>query len=332
MRMMLSAGIEGSPWRRQRCFDNPPSLKLWRARLSMTIVGLLTAFSLQAFASSTVTESTLDGGGLHTSSANYALDNSIGGIGGISSGSADSAKNGYIGQLTEVVSVTVTSTPDLVGVGSTSQLSGTAALDDSTVSTLSGADVLWSTLDEPYPIHSISGTGLVMPGDVYAVAPAALETVVDGYYLGASNSTLVAVYAPDSNGDGIADWWRQQYYGSVTPTNGSDCASCDSDGTGQNNLFKFVAGLNPTNPSSRFVLTIAPVAGQPTEKALAYNPIVIGSGQVYTVQFSTNLTGGAGYANLPTISALATNGNQVSLNDTQAMQTQKFYRVSISVP
>ena len=165
-------------------------------------------------------------------------------------------------------------------------------------------------------------------GFVYATAPA----VVNGYYLGASGNVSLSIFAPDTIGDGIPDWWRQAYFGAATPTNIHDCATCDADGTGQNNLFKFVAGLNPTNPSSVFVLRIAPVSGQPTEKALTYNPILIGSGQVYTVQFRTNLTGGAAYATLTAISPLTTNGTQVTLNDTQATQTQKFYRVDISLP
>jgi hypothetical protein len=284
------------------------------------------------FASSTVTTSTIDGGGLRASSANYTMDNSIGGIGGISRASADTAKDGYIGQLTEVVSVTVTSEPNSVGVGGTSQLSGTATLDDSTVASLSGSDVAWSSPNEPYPVASISGSGVLSPADVYQVQPAVVDGVIDGYYLGASNNTTVAVYAPDSIGDGIADWWRQEYFGAATPTNEYDCATCDADGTGQDNLFKFVAGLNPTNPASVFALKIAPVTGQPTQKALTYNPILVGFGQTYTVQFRTNLTGGTAYANLTTTSAMSTNGNQVSLNDTQATQTQKFYRVNISLP
>jgi hypothetical protein len=298
--------------------------------LGLAVV-VLAALCSAAYASTIVTTSTIDGGGLHTTSANYAIDNSIGGIDGISSASADTAKNGYIGQLTEVVSVTVTSTPDSVGVGSTAALSGTATLDDSTVSSLTGSDVIWSSPNEPYPIASISGSGVLTPADVYYVSPAAVEAVVDGYYLGASNTTMVALYAPDSIGDGIPDWWRNLYFGAATPTNSSDCATCDFDGTGQNNFFKFVAGLNPTNPSSVFVLSIAPVAGQPTEKALAYNPILVGYGQTYTVQYATNLAG-AVYAPLTTTSVLMTNGNQVSLNDTQATQTQKFYRVNISLP
>jgi hypothetical protein len=83
-----------------------------------------------------------------------------------------------------------------------------------------------------------------------------------------------------------------------------------------------------------FVLKVAPVAGQPTQKTLTYNPILIGFGQTYAVQYRTNLTGGAAYATLTTTSALTTNvpQAQVSLADLSATQTQKFYRVNISLP
>jgi hypothetical protein len=299
-----------------------------KANSLYSVVVVLGNLCSSAFPASTVTTSTIDGGGLRTSSANYTMDGSVGGIGGISSGVVDTAKDGYIGQLTEVVSLVVTASPNSVGVGSTSQLSGTATLDDSTVVSLSGSDVAWTSPNEPYPVASISGSGVLSPAHVYASSAA----TVDGYYLGATNNTMLEVFAPDSIGDGIPDWWRQEYFGAATPTNTHDCVTCDADGTGQNNLFKFVAGLNPTNPASVFVLTVTPVAGQPSMKALAYNPILIGFGQVYTVQFRTNLTGGAAYATLTTTSALTTNGNQVSLNDTQATQTQKFYRVNISLP
>jgi hypothetical protein len=301
--------------------------------LVISFIALLACCST-TFATSvvTITTSSIDGGGQRTTSANCVMDGSVGGIGGISSTSADTNKNGYIGQLYQVVSLVITSEPDSVGVASTAQLSGTATLDDSTVASLSGADVAWTSPNEPYPVASISGSWILSPANVYAVTPAFVPASVDGYYLGATSNTTVEVFAPDSNNDGIADWWRQAYFGVATPTNGSDCATCDADGTGQDNLFKFVAGLNPTNPSSVFVLTIASVAGQPTQKALTYNPILIGFGQVYTVQYRTNLTGGAAYATLTTTSVLTTNGGTVSLNDTQATQTQKFYRIDISLP
>ncbi len=301
----------------------------------MPIIGLtLLALALccsAAFASSVVTESTIDGGGVHVTSANYAIDNSIGGIGGIASASADTAKYGYIGQLTEVVSVTVTGQPEAVGVGGTSQLSGTATLDDGTVAVLSGSDVVWSTPNEPYPILSINGSGVLSPANVYVLLPAMIDGVVDGYYLGASNTTTVAIYAPDGIGDGIPDWWRQQYFGAATPTNNLDCATCDFDGTGQNNYFKFVAGLNPTNPASVFVLTIAPVPGQPSQKSVIYSPVLVGFGQTYTVQFTTNLVGGA-YTNLTGFSGPQNSGTQATVTDLNATQPQKFYRVNISLP
>jgi len=299
-------------------------MKINNLKLTLFVTSALCS---TAFAAN-VSTSTIDGGGLRTSSANYTMDNSVGGIGGISSAAADTAKNGYIGQLTEVVSVVVTAQPNSVGVASTSQLSGTATLDDNTVASLSGSDVAWSSPNEPYPVASINGTGVLSPADVYAPTPA----VVDGYYLGSTNNTSLEVFAPDSIGDGIADWWRQQYFGDATPTNDSDCATCDFDGTGQNNFFKFVAGLNPTNPSSVFVLKITPVTGQPGHKMLTYSPIAVGSGQVYTVQFRTNLTGGAAYVALASVSGPTTNGTQATVIDTQATQTQKFYRVDISLP
>lgn len=306
-----------------------------KARI-LTAIALTAALGFRsvAFATSVISTSSIDGGGMRTSSANYTVDNSIGGIGGISSASADTTKNGYIGQLTEVVGVVVTAQPNPVGVGSTTLLSGTATLDDSTVASLSGSDIAWSSPNEPYPVASISGGGVLSPADVYAVTPAFVPAIVDGYYLGATSNMTLEVFAPDSIGDSIPDWWRQAYLNVATPTNSHDCATCDADGTGQDNLFKFVAGLNPTNPASMFVLKVAPVAGQPTQKTLTYNPILIGFGQTYTVQYRTNLTGGAAYATLTTTSALTTNvpQAQVAVTDLGATQTQKFYRVNISLP
>jgi subtilase family serine protease len=140
----------------------------------------------------------------------------------------------------------------------------------------------------------------------------------------------------DSVGDGIPNWWRAQYFHNQPPnnvdgtmTNSQSCATCDADGTAQNNLFKYVAGLDPTNPASVFVLKIASVTGQPTQKNLIFNPEV--GGRTYTPQFRTNLASGA-WATLTGIGGPATNVNQVTVTDLSATQTSKFYRVHISLP
>ncbi len=136
--------------------------------------------------------------------------------------------------------------------------------------------------------------------------------------------------ATDSVGDGIPDSWRQTYWGgSGTTTNNKTCATCDADGTGQNNQFKYVAGLDPTNSASVFVLQIQSVAGQPRQKKLIFNPIA--DGRTYTVESRTSLVSGS-YAALGSFSGPQTNANQVTVTDLIATQLNKFYHVHISLP
>jgi hypothetical protein len=147
------------------------------------------------------------------------------------------------------------------------------------------------------------------------------------------NDTLVANFTnstTDTVGDGIPDCWRQEYFGvSGTTTNGQDCATCDADGTGQNNFFKYVAGLDPTNPASVFVLKVVSVTDQPDEKNLLFNPLA--TGRTYTPLFSTDLVNGV-WLPLTTYVGSVTNGNQVTITDTNAIQPQEFYRLQISQP
>jgi hypothetical protein len=77
------------------------------------------------------------------------------------------------------------------------------------------------------------------------------------------------------------------------------------------------------------VLKIASIVGQPTQKNLIFNPEV--SGRTYTTEFTTNLIG-TPYATLPGIAGPTTNGTGVTVTDTSAVERQKFYRISISLP
>ena len=92
---------------------------------------------------------------------------------------------------------------------------------------------------------TLNGT-VVSASACYTFAPTNVEILV-------ANFVLV-----DSVGDGIPDVWRQQYFGTGATTNRQSCATCDADGTGQNNLFKYLAGLNPTNGTAYLhVISIA---------------------------------------------------------------------------
>lgn len=291
-------------------------------RIFSASIGLFFLYHFTALANSNVvTTSTVDGGGKRITSASYTMDGSVGGMVGISSAAPDVARHGYIGQLYDVSSVAVTSTPVSINQGATSQLNGVAILDDSSVVALSGSDIAWGFFT--YPIQSISGGGLLTASANVYSAP--LGTF-NGSYLGIAGTNNLTVLGPYANG-GIPDSWLVQYFG--MPPNPNAAPNVDVDGTGQNNLFKYVAGLDPTNPASIFILKIVAVAGQPGEKNLIYNPI--SGGRTYTPQFRTNLVGGV-YTNLTNISSPVTNINQVTITDTNAVEPQKFYRVSISFP
>src|SRR5207244_843103 len=81
--------------------------------------------------------------------------------------------------------------------------------------------------------------------------------------LGATGMATKVWIAPDSVGDGIPDLWCAQYFGgNGTSTNSQSCAACDADATGQNNLFKYVTGLNTTNSASVFVFSVENVNGR----------------------------------------------------------------------
>jgi hypothetical protein len=100
----------------------------------------------------------------------------------------------------------------------------------------------------------------------------------------------------------------------------------DADGTGQRNLFKYLAGLNPLDPSSRFVLNLAPVAGQPTQRNIVFSPLTAGSS--FTVQYKNSLTDLV-WQTL-TGATQSDNGNTRTVTDPGA-PAARFYRVQVSL-
>ena len=120
--------------------------------------------------------------------------------------------------------------------------------------------------------------------------------------------------------------WQLQYFGCTNCPQAQPTA--DADGTDQNNAFKFVAGLNPTNAASVFVFTAA-TSNQPGTQSLIFSPAV--SGRTYTPQFNTNLVTGS-WLPLTNISGRVTNGSQVTITDMNATRAAEFYRINISYP
>jgi hypothetical protein len=182
----------------------------------------------------------------------------------------------------------------------------------------------------------VATCGTNFAGSFTNVASGGTLATTDGFaqftvtYAGSTSLILGNLRILDTVGDGIPNWWRAQYFGGTGgTTNGSSCATCDADGTGQDNLFKYVAGLDPIDPTSVFVLLVQSVTGQPSQENLLFNPEV--TGRTYTPQFSTNLVSGS-WTNLTGFSGPTTNIDQVTVTDMSATQTQKFYRIDISLP
>ena len=118
--------------------------------------------------------------------------------------------------------------------------------------------------------------------------------------------------------------WQTRYFNS--PTNPLAAANVDADGTGQNNLFKYVAGLDPTNPASVFVLTIAAVTNQPTQMNLIFSPMV--NSRTYQPQFNTDMVSGV-WTQLTGYAGPVTNGGQATITDMNAAPSNEFYRIDI---
>ncbi len=301
-------------------------------RVRFPLLLLSSALTLQAFAGprssanyGVLTDIT-DSGGRRATSANYSNDGSLGGIAGLSAvaAPAEVAKSGYVGQLYEVVGMLVNSASTTVNETSAIQLGASQLLDDATTLVLNAGSVTWSVSSGP--ITGISSAGLATAGAVYQNTPATVPGFSGGFS-GFLNLTVLDTL-PDNYGsyagDGIDDSWQVQYFGLNNP---KAAPIVDASGTGQNNLFKFIAGLNPLDPNARFQVNGTPVAGQPTQKLLTFTPAA--SGRTYTIRANSDLTTTSW---LTLMGPAQINGTQGTFTDTSATGAKRFYEVQISKP
>ena len=268
---------------------------------------------------------TTDSGGCRATSANYTNDGSAGLVAGVSTAAAGTAKAGYIAQLFDVTELVIGAASSDVNETGTLQLSARQLLDDASFLALDAAAVAWSPVSGP--ISSVSNSGLVTADVVYQNSPASVQ----GSFAGFSGSITLNILdtIPDNFGtyaaDGLPDNWQVQYFGINNPLAGPNM---DATGTGQTNLFKYVAGLNPIDPTSRFAVNIQAVPGQPGQMQIVFSPVV--SGSTYTVVSTSNL-GDSTWAALSS-STQSDNGEQRTVTDSGFGGTKKFYRVNVSKP
>jgi hypothetical protein len=266
---------------------------------------------------------TTDSGGQRTTSASYTNDGSLGGITGISTvaSPAQTAKAGYLGQLTEVTALQLAATPTTLDESATRQLSAAQLLDDDSLIALDLTDVTWSVQNGP--LSGIDASGLATASIVYEDTAATAQ----GDYAGATGILGLTVLdsIPDNFGtyasDGLADDWQFDNFGLDNPL---AAATLDPDGDGQNNHFEFVAGLDPTDPSSLFTVQIAGDSeGSPQ---VTFDPVV--AGRTYTVKYKDTL--GASTWDTLLNTAISSSGLERTITDTSETSTPaRFYIVEI---
>ena len=156
---------------------------------------------------------------------------------------------------------------------------------------------------DPANIYQLlDGTSMATPHVVGAVAFAAMnypaETVAQRIQRILANVTPVAGLAGkvvtggrlnlarsvDTDGNGLPDWWEQQFFGHLTGTD----PNADPDHDGASNLAEFLAGTNPTNYNS--ALRLAALRAASTNGVVLEWPGV--AGRYYRLLRATNLPDG----------------------------------------
>lgn len=271
-----------------------------------------------------ITTDTANSGGARVTSPSYTNDGSLSDVSGLATATSpvETAKQGYIGQLYDAAVIQVTASPTTMNEGTSRQLAAAVILDDATTLVPLGTDLSWTVANGP--LTGISSSGLATAGIVYQDTSATARASYAGA-TGTLGLTVINLGTDDFGiyaNDGIPDAWQVQYFGVNNPL---AAPTVDADGTGQDNLFKYIAGLDPTDPTSRFVATVAtiPVALQHT---ITFSPRL--AGRTYTLQFSHDLRTWDTFTGWSTLDK----GQTRTVMDNDNRSARKFFRVLISQP
>jgi hypothetical protein len=170
-----------------------------------------------------------------------------------------------------------------------------------------------------------SGTNLAGRTANPFVLPSVTTNDTGSYSVAVTNANGSAVSAAatltvvaDSDGDGMPDWWEQQF-GLQTGVND---ANLDRDGDGLTNFQEYLAGTNPASAASVLrIESFAPVAGGGF--LLGFTAV---SNRTYTVQVRSAVSGG--WMSVVSIPAAPTN-RSVWTTDAPAGSASRFFRVAM---
>jgi len=175
------------------------------------------------------------------------------------------------------------------------------------------------------PLDAGPFTGQVTARAVYLDSPASVSGTFD---LLEAVAVFTVLDSDKDNfgsyaGDGLDDDWQIEHFGFDNPL---AAPGLDPDGDGQDNRFEFIAGLVPTDATSRFRFRIDPVPGQPVHRLLRFSPVL--PDRTYQIITRTDLSPGTWS---PLVGAPQSDtGDERAVTDTTATPARKFYRVEIT--
>jgi Tol biopolymer transport system component len=122
----------------------------------------------------------------------------------------------------------------------------------------------------------------------------------------------------DSDGDGIPDWWLNQYFGHANGQAGDESrASDDADDDGLTNLEEYLAGTNPWSAASVLALNVTPIAGNKVALSWPAFP-----GRNYQV-LATDDLGNPNWQSVPGASVIGSQGSLL----VSATNAQRYFQV-----
>jgi hypothetical protein len=179
---------------------------------------------------------------------------------------------------------------------------------------ITGSNVI-GTLNIAIPASATSSSSYSLSFTEASASPNGLLSFPRTTYTG-----LITLSSRNSStyNDGIPDSWRLRYFGTVY--NQLSVSNADADGTGLNNWQKYLAGLNPTDPTSVLNEGTDQAMAQSAQDHVIYWPSV--NGQKYIIKRSNALFIGQ----WTSISTNIGNGTYMEIHDPPAGQNS-FYQV-----
>jgi VCBS repeat-containing protein len=192
-----------------------------------------------------------------------------------------------------------------------------AAWLNSAIAGLTGSNIL-GTLTVQVPVTASANSAYAIHFDHASASPNGIASFPKQTLTGL---ILLSDRSSSIYNDGIPDSWRLRYFGTVY--NLLSQAAADADGDGANNWQEYIAGTDPTDPTSVLRVSTDQAVAQQSQDCVVHWPSV--AGKQYIIERSASLFG----SNWIPVSTNTGSGTDMEFHDTTGGSV-RFYRVHVT--